>query len=360
MIRSIPLTGVLRRAGLLLIASAALAVAACAPDAGPGSAEPAATAAPTAPAKPGLVLYSGQHEGMALALAKAFERDTGIPVQVRVGKDGALANQIIEEGARAQADVFITEEPGPIGNLARRGLLLPVPAATLAKAAAGFAPADGLWLPWAARSRVYFYNPTLIAEKDLPASILELADPRWKGRFAYAPSGAFVSTTAYLLKKFGPERTLAWLKAIRENGVNEQKNGKVRDSVEAGQHAFGLSNHYYWYILARKAGGADKLTSRVHFLNNDDAGALVLASGAAVLTSSTHREQALQFLDWLISAQGGQQIVAQSSPQFPLNPQVNSSYDLPPIEKLEFPHFDQGELDNVNEASELLKQAGII
>ena len=354
--RSTPALARLHRLAPALTLLAALALAACTPE---SSQEAAPVAAGPAPA-PSLVLYSGQHEGMANALAEAFTRDTGIEMQVRSGKDGALANQIIEEGARSQADVFITEEPGPIGDLARRGLLLPVPAATLAKAASGFAPADGSWLPWAARSRVYFYNPELIAEADLPASILDLGKPEWKGRFAYAPSGAFRSTTGYLINRIGPEATLAWLTAIRENGINEQKNGKVRDSVEAGQHAFGLSNHYYWYILARSAGGADKVTSRVHFLNSEDPGALMLASGAGVLASSRQPEAAQQFLDWLVSPEGGQKIVAENSPQFPLNPEVESGYGLPSIKDLSFPHFDQGELDNVDAASELLKRAGLI
>lgn len=334
-------------AGLL----AAVVLAACSQQAADTS-----TAADTAT----ITVYSGQHESMAQALATAFEEDTGIHVNLRVGSDGELANQIIEEGARSAADVFITEEPGPIGDLARRDLLATVPQEILAASDARFVPSDGRWLPWAARSRVFFYNPTLIEEADLPASVLDLARPEWKGRFAYAPSGAFRSTTGYLINTIGEDGALAWLKAIQENGVNEQKNGKVRDSVEAGQHPFGLSNHYYWFIMARDRGGEDKVTSRVHFLNADDAGALMLASGAGVLASSAHPQEATRFLEWLVSAQGGQKVVANASPQFPVNSEVESAYGLPAIDSLTFPEFNQAELDNVDAASELLKKAGII
>ncbi|HLR86744.1 MAG TPA: extracellular solute-binding protein [Wenzhouxiangella sp.] len=307
-----------------------------------------------------ITLYSGQHESLAKALADGFERDTGIQVRLRAGKDGALANQIIEEGQRSRADVFITEEPGPMGDLARRGLLTPVPEDILAKSAQRFVPAGGSWLPWAARSRVFYFNPELIDEADLPESILDLTRPEWKGRFAYAPSGAFRSTTAYLINTIGADATLDWLKGIRENGINEQKNGKVRDSVEAGQHEFGLSNHYYWYIMTRNSDHPEDIVSRVHFLNNEDAGALMLASGAGVLASSSKQTEAMQFLDWLVAAEGGQKVVAESSPQFPVNSNVDSVYDLPAINTLTFPEFDQAELDNVDEASDLLKQAGII
>lgn len=331
-----------------------LALSGCSSEQG-STAENAPAAAPVA-----ITLYSGQHESLAQRLAEAFEADSGIQVRLRAGKDGELANQIIEEGARSRADVFISEEPGPVGDLARRGLLRPVPEATLARSASRFVPSDGGWLPWAARSRVIYYNPSLIAEDELPETLLDLMDEKWAGRFAYAPSGAFRSTTAYLINTIGEERALEWLVALRENGINEQKNGKVRDSVEAGQHAFGLSNHYYWYIMARNRGGESELNSRVHFLNREDAGALMLASGAGVLASSSHPDEAQQFLDWLISPEGGQRIVAEDSPQFPLAEGVESSYGLPPIRDLVFPEFDQAELNNVDEASELLKRAGII
>lgn len=307
-----------------------------------------------------ITLYSGQHEDFAKALAAGFEEETGIKVEVRAGKDAEMVGQIVEEGDRSKADVVLTEEPGPLGTLDSKNLLAPVDKGTLTVPDQRFVPSTGNWLPVAGRARVLFYNPTKIAEDKLPASILDLTKPEWKGRFAYAPSGAFKSTTTYLINTIGEERTLEWLKGIKANGVNEQKNGKVRDSVEAGQHEFGLSNHYYWYILAKEKGGADKLTSRVHYMRNDDAGSLVLASGAAVLKSSDKQKQGAEFLKWMASAEGGQKVVATETPQFPMSADVTSAYGLPTLDSLNFPKFDQSSLQNVDQANDLLKQAGIV
>ncbi|WP_051198831.1 extracellular solute-binding protein [Gordonia shandongensis] len=307
-----------------------------------------------------LTIYSGQHEDLAKALADGFEKATGTPVEVRAGKDAEMVGQIVEEGDRSKADVIITEEPAPMGTLDAKGLLETVDPAVLKVPDQRFVPSTGHWLPFAARSRVMFFNPDEIAEDALPSSILDLTRPEWKGRFAYAPSGAFKSTTTYLLNTIGKQKTLAWLKGIKANGVNEQKNGKVRDSVEAGRHAFGLSNHYYWYILAKQKGGEKALTSRVHYLNNTDAGSLMLASGAGVLTSSSKKKEGAEFLSWLASADGGQKIVATQSPQFPLTPGVTSAYGLPALDSLTFPEFDQASLKNVDEANDLLKQSGIV
>ncbi|MCC6313386.1 MAG: extracellular solute-binding protein [Thermomicrobiales bacterium] len=307
-----------------------------------------------------LTLYSGQHESLANALAEGFEAATGVAVSVRAGSDSDLANQIIEEGDKTNADVFITEEPGPAATLDAQGLLAPIDATSLAKTDTRFNPDNGHWLAYAARSRVIFYNPESIAERDLPASILDLVDARWQGQFAYAPTGAFTGTVAYLINTLGADDTLAWLQGIQQNGENLLKNGAIRDAVEAGQIPFGLSNHYYWYILAKEKGGPDQLTSRVHYMQGQDPGGLVFASAAAIPAAAKHPDLAQQFVGWLADADGGQAIIAAQSPQFPLAPGVESSFGLPPLSELDPPIFDQGTLKDSDQAVALILEAGII
>ena len=317
----------------------------------------ASTSVPTSDVT--LTLYSGQHEDLAKALAEAFEKASGIKVEVRAGSDADLGNQILEEGNRSKADLFMTEEPGQAAALDAKGLFSPVDPSTLALTDSRLNPKSGNWLGYAARSRVIFYNPKLIPEADLPQSILELTDPKWKGKFAYAPSGAFVSTVTYLINTIGEEKTLEWLKGIKANGENLQKNGAVRDAVEAGQIPFGLSNHYYWYILAESKGGPDKMNSKVHFMDND-AGGLLLASGVAVLKSSKHQAEAQKFLAWLAQPDGGQQVIATTTPQYPTSPNVTSSMGLKPLSELRPPEVDQGSFGDVSKAKELITEAGII
>lgn len=320
------------------------------------SAQTDAVASPTGET---LVLYSGQHEAFANSLGEAFTAATGIGVTVRSGEDADLVNQIIEEGSNTNADAVLTEEPGPAAELDSKGLLAPVDAAALAKVDARFVPSSGNWLPYAARSRVIYFNPTQIEEAALPASILDLGAEQWKGQFAYAPSGAFVNTVVYLVNTLGEDKTLEWLKGIQANGENLVKNGAIRDAVEAGQIPFGLSNHYYWYILAKEKGGADKLQSRVHWVKGQDPGGLIFASAVGIPAASKQPELAARFVDWMADPAGGQAIVA-TTPQYPLAPGVESSYDLPPMSELDPPVFDQGSLNDPSKASELIIEAGII
>lgn len=307
-----------------------------------------------------LTVYSGQHEELSLAFADAFAVKTGVSVNVRSGKDSDLANQITEEGKNSSADVFMTEEPGPAATLDEQGLLSPVDPATLEKTDHRFNPEDGHWLAFAARSRAIFYNPELIDEADLPKSVFDLVEDSWKGTFAYAPSGAFTSTVTYLVNTIGEDETLSWLQGIEQNGENLLKNGAIRDAVEAGQISFGLSNHYYWYILAKEKGGPDELTSRVHYMKGEDPGGLVFASSASILAASKNQELAQRFVAWLADPDGGQAVLAMNSPQYPLAEGVESSYGLPPFSDLEPPVFDQGSLKDSAKAVELILEAGII
>lgn len=343
------------KGGGLFVAAATLA---------PAHRAVAQTSSPAAgtPASAGgsLTIYSGQHESFGTALADEFTRTTGIEVSLRSGKDADLANQIVEEGDGTSADVLITEEPGPAGMLDAKGLLAPIDPASLAKTDARFNPADGNWLAYAARSRAIFYNPELISEADLPASIFDLVDDSWNDKFAYAPSGAFTSTVTYLVNTVGEDETLAWLQGIEKNGENLLKNGAIRDAVEAGQIPFGLSNHYYWYIMAKEKGGPDKVVSRVHFMKNQDPGALVFASAAAIPAAGKNQELAQQFVAWLADPAGGQAVLAASSPQYPLAPGVESSFGLPPFSELDPPIFDQGSLMDTDKAVALIIEAGII
>lgn len=315
---------------------------------------------PAAAVEGTLTIYSGQHESAVKALADAFTAETGVAIEIRSGSESDLANQIIEEGEDSNADVFLTENPEPAAMLDARDLLEPIADESLAKTDSRFNPENGHWLGFVARSRAIFYNPELIDEADLPASILDLVDDTWSGTYAYASGDGFISTVNYLVNTIGEDETRRWLQGVAATGENLLKNGAVRDAVEAGQFSFGLSNHYYWYILAKQEGGPDKLTSRVHYMKNGDAGALVLASAAAIPAASRNRELAQQFVSWLADAEGGQAILAQSTPQYPLAEGVESGFGLPPLSELEPPVFDQSSLNDIEKATELVLEAGII
>ena len=110
-----------------------------------------------------------------------------------------------------------------------------------------YRPASGLWTGFVARSTVLVYNTGLVEESELPASIMELAEPEWAGRLSFSPTGAdFQAIVAAILELEGEDATRAWLEGIKENGTVYDGNNVVLESVDSGESEVGIVYHYYW------------------------------------------------------------------------------------------------------------------
>ena len=348
-------SGAVALAALVVVA---LAASACGSNASNGTT--GTTTAGGADKKVTLTVYTDQHAELVLALTEAYTKATGVRFNIQ---NDATVGQIKAEGKASKADVYLTEDPGPAAQLAAAGLLSKIDAATLAQVRPGLSSKNGLWVAYAARSRVLYYNPKLISADELPKTLADITKPEYKGMFAWAPSGAFVATVQYLIDTKGEAATKTFLEGIKANGVNEHKNGNVRDTVEAGKHAMGLSNHYYWWVLASQKGGSDKLTSKIYHFPTVDPGNLILSSGAGILKSSKQQNEAQAFVEWLTAPDGGQKLIATaptevSEAQYPVAVGVASdvSGDLTDVKS---PEFEMDSLADSTEAENLLKQLGM-
>ncbi|HEU0256836.1 MAG TPA: extracellular solute-binding protein [Microbacteriaceae bacterium] len=318
-----------------------------------GSAESART--PTT-----LTVYTDQHMPLVEALTGAYTKKTGVTFKLQ---GDATVGQIQAEGKASPADVFLSEDPGPVAQLGKAGLVTPISGTTMRQVRPGLSSEKSLWVAYAARARVLYYNPKLITKSALPSTLAAITDPQYKGSFAYAPSGAFAATTQYLISTIGEARTEKFLKAVKANGINEQKNGNVRDTVEAGKHAMGLSNHYYWWVKAAEVGGPDHMTSKIYHFTAGDPGNLVLASGAAILKSSGQHKAAAAFVAWLTSADGGQQILANgdtdtAGAQYPVAPGLASSV-VGSLDDVQGPAYDPDIFADQQAAVDLLQKLGM-
>lgn len=349
-------TSLTRRALLTAAALGLATVAACSTGRPAGS--PAASGSAGGSAM--LTIYTDQHAELIKGLTEAYTNKTG--VQFRIQND-ATVGQIESEGKAAPADLFLSEDPSAIAQLGAKALLAPVAKATLDQVVPGLSSGKGLWVAYAARARVLYYNPKLISEAQLPKTLEDLAKPQFKGTFAYAPSGTFVAMTQYLLQTWGTERTKTFLLALKDGGVNEQKDGNVRDTVEAGKHAIGLANHYYWWVKATEVGGPDKMTSKIYHFPTQDPGNLILSSGAGVLKTSKNQDTAAAFLTWLTAKDGGQGLIAGagadiSEGQYPVAPGLGSTISGS-LADVKSPPFDMDKTADGGQAERLIKELGL-
>src|SRR2546428_8694092 len=79
----------------------------------------------TADAADRLVIYSGRKEKAIKPVLDEFTKQTGIQVDLKVGKTSGLANEIRMEKARPRGDLYISTESGIVEILSKEGLLDP-------------------------------------------------------------------------------------------------------------------------------------------------------------------------------------------------------------------------------------------
>jgi iron(III) transport system substrate-binding protein len=307
----------------------------------------------------GIVVYNAQHENLTQAWADAFTAETGIPVTLRQGSDLELGNQLLQEGAASPADVFLTENSPAMVLVDAAGLFEPLGADILDQIPAEYRPANGHWTGIAARSTVFAYDTTKLSEDQLPKSIMDLADPSWKGRWAASPSGAdFQAIVAAMLALKGEEATAAWLAAMKENATAYRGNRAAMAGVNKGEVEGAVIYHYYWF--------GDQANTKensgnvgLHYFRNEDPGAFVSISGGGVLASSTHKEDALAFLKW-ITGPGGQAVLRDGdSFEYAIGVGQAANPALVPLADLDAPVIDPSTLDSAKVVA-LLTAAGIL
>ena len=343
-------------AGIALAATAALGLTAC------GGGTPAGGASPSASngaASGEITVYNAQHESLTKEWVDAFTAETGIKVTLRQGDDTEMSNQIIQEGQASPADVFLTENSPAMTQVENAGLFADVDKDTLAQVPAEFSPSTGKWTGIAARSTVLVYNKTKLTEDQLPKSMLDLASPEWKGRWAASPTGAdFQAIVSALLELKGESATEDWLKAMKDNSKAYKGNSTAMKAVNAGEVDAALIYHYYYYGDQAKTGENSNNVTPYYF-KNQDPGAFLSVSGGGVLKSSKNAAAAQAFLKFITGKKGQEVLKNGTSFEYAIGSDVPANDKLVPIKDLQAPKVDAAKL-NSQKVSDLMTQAGLL
>lgn len=306
-----------------------------------------------------ITLYNGQHPQLTGAIVAAFEHETGIHVKTLTNDGVVLADQLLEEGSKTSADVYLTENSPELMLLQEHHLLAPLLASTLAEAPSQDSSPQGDWVGVARRVSCLAYDPSLVSKSDLPASLLDLADPQWKGRLAIAPTDSdFFPLVSGVIALYGQATALRWLQGLKRNAHLYADDESVVAAVNRGAASVGIINQYYWYRL-RVEVGANSMHSALSFFAPEDIGSLVNISGAAVLAASRHPQAAQQFVAFLDSAQA-QTLLSQGDDfEYPIRPGIAANPALAPFASLAPLQLSVTRLGDDTAAATLLQQAGL-
>lgn len=306
-----------------------------------------------------ITVYSGRSEKLIKPILDAFTKQTGIAVEVRYGDSAELAAQLIEEGDKTPADVFLSQDAGALGAVAQAGLLGALPIGSIDAIPAEYRASDNTWVGVTGRARVIAYDGRTIKADEVPTSVLDLTKPKYKGQVAIAPTNAsFQAFVTAMRLGEGEDVAKKWLEDMKANGVKSyEKNSQILDAVDKGQIDFGLINHYYWYEKAAEV-GEDKMRAQIAFTEPGDAGSLVNVAGAGVLKPSIADADSLAFIDYLLS-KPIQKAFVEKTKEYALVPGVAQVPGLAALESLKGPDVNLADLADLPATLKLLQEVGL-
>lgn len=304
---------------------------------------------PTPPQQPAaapfaVTVYVSTDRVFSEPILKAFEQRSGIRVSAvydtEETKSTGLANRLIAEQSHPQADVFWSNEPVRTLVLKQRNVLAPYQSPSARDIPATFKDPDGYWTGFSARIRVIGYNTTLVPGGAAPASVLELADPTWKGQVAIADPrfGSMSFHVAALYVMLGDEKADDFFRRLKANGVKiVSGNSVVRDMIVSGEVKVGLTDTDDVNVAVQ--GGAPIAMA---LPDKDGMGVPVMPNMVSLIAGAPHPEAARKFIDYLLSPEVEAALAKSEAVQIPLRTSVEGPPNLPRIDSFKPMTLDYG------------------
>jgi len=282
-----------------------------------------------------VVVYVSEDQVFAQPVLERFQRETGIRVRAvydtEEAKSTGVMNRLLAEKDSPRADLYWANEPIRAEVLRRRGVAAPYRSPAARGIPAAFRDPEGFWTGFSARLRVLIVGARVA---DPPRSVLELADPRWRGRVALA-NPLFGTTTSHLAALFvklgdGPAR--AFLERLRANGVRlTASNGESADLVAAGGADVSLVDSDDAIARARRG---EPVRMIVPDQEPGGLGCLVVPNAVVLVRGGPHPEAARRLADFLLSPATERQLAEADCAQIPLHPGVPGPPDVPRLDAL--------------------------
>lgn len=306
-----------------------------------------------------ITVYSGRSEELIGPLIDRYKEETGADVEVRYGDTAELASTIREEGGNSPADLFFSQDAGALGALEKDDLLAQLPGDITEKVDSRFRSREDRWVATSARARVIAYNRDRVQRSELPDSILDFTDERWKGRIGWAPTnGSFQAFVTALRELRGDDAAREWLEGIVANDPEVfDDNEPIRDALAEGELDVGFINHYY--VAQAQAEEGSDYPVEVYFPPGGDPGSLVNVAGIGVLDSSGSKDEAERFTRFMLSREA-QQYFARETKEYPVAAGVPADRRLVPLEDIQQPDIDLSNLDDLQGTLRMIEEAGAL
>lgn len=289
----------------------------------------------------------------------AFTAETGIPVKVTSDYDTFNTDVI-----------FVSDYKGltEAKNFNHFRKLDPAFAAEMAKVVpAQWRDDENTWLGVVLRVRTAVVNNKLVAEKDRPKRLLDLADPKWQGKMTIRSAANVYnrSMVAYMIHRYGEAEAARWAQGIVRNfGTGHPYQGDTGNarSVAKGDFAISFMNTYYLgYLQARRSDPPELLKALrddldVVWLDDGEFGLPVNVTGVGI---SSHIEdekrlaEAQKLVAFLLSKKG-QSLMSEHVFKYPVRRDVEPSAALRELGTFKMDMIDLNKLRYLYDDADLI------
>ncbi len=277
-----------------------------------------------------VVVYCAQDQEFAEGVFADFQKESGLAVapkfDTEANKSVSLVAELQQEAGRPRADVHWNNEILGTIRAARQGLYEPYQSPN----ATGFPDwskaKDHTWQAFAERARVLIVNTNLVPEAERPKSLLDLTDPKWKGKVAMAKPqfGTTATQAACLFEVLGPDAAKAFYRGLKGNDVQiVPGNKQAATGVSEGRFAIGLTD-------TDDAVGELDAGKPVAIVFPDATpnpayprlGTLYIPNTLAVVKGAPNPAGARTLIDYLLRPETETRLAEGGGRQFPVNPAV--------------------------------------
>ncbi|RLD75305.1 MAG: iron ABC transporter substrate-binding protein [Bacteroidetes bacterium] len=194
-----------------------------------------------------------------------------------------------------------------------------------------FKDPDYHWTGFSSRARVLIYNKDLLEGVDVPQSIFDLTNEKYKGNVAIA-NPLFGTTTfhiAALFSAIGDEKAKQFLNDLKKNEVIvATSNGDVKKRVMKGEVACGLTDTDDAFEAVKEGANVG-----IIFLDQQGIGSLIMPNTVNLIVKSKHSENGQKLIDYLLSKETEAKL-AISCAQIPLHKGVDIPKDVPSLDHI--------------------------
>ncbi len=284
----------LAAASACFVAPAPAQVAVLAELAHSATADRIARLAPGARKEGTVTLYTTVPPANLERLIADFERRYGVKLHVwRAGSDKVLARALAEAKAnRHDVDALILGAP-ELEALHDEGLLQDIRSAAHPSLVEGALPAHREYAPVYLNLFAQAYNTEKVKREELPRTLADLLDPRWKGRLGIEAKNQ--EWFQAVVQDMGEARGLKFFQdLVATNGVSVRTgNSVLTNMVASGEVPLALTVHSYMpEQLKRKGAPIDWFVLEP---------AVVRANAIGIMRKAPHPNAALLFYEYMLT-----------------------------------------------------------